>query len=256
MGDYEALKKICDDAEQLANDGVTSSDPNFKAWKTRADRFLIKHFGEDSYEFESFKKIHFSLAVYAIGTPEEAFIEVCSEGLRKAQAILTVYLDDFEDSTSDSSSTKEVPGDYSRVFVVHGHDGELKEKVARLIEKQGLRAVILNEQANAGLTIIEKLERESSAAGAVCLFTADDVGKGKTEQNELQKRPRQNVIFETGFFIGRLGREHVVVLSDSDIELPSDMQGIVYTGTSSWELSLLKELRNMGYPIDMNLCDL
>jgi predicted nucleotide-binding protein len=45
------------------------------------------------------------------------------------------------------------------VFVVHGHDGEARESVARLIEKQGLNAVVLHEQPNEGRTVIEKFER-------------------------------------------------------------------------------------------------
>ena len=47
---------------------------------------------------------------------------------------------------------------YEKVFIVHGHDGELKQAVARIIEKQGIEAIILSEQANKGRTIIEKFE--------------------------------------------------------------------------------------------------
>lgn len=42
------------------------------------------------------------------------------------------------------------------MFIVHGHDSELKEKVARRLEQQGIEAIILSEQANRGRTIIEK----------------------------------------------------------------------------------------------------
>jgi len=40
------------------------------------------------------------------------------------------------------------------VFIIHGHDEASKSQVARLIEKLGLTAVILHEQANKGRTII------------------------------------------------------------------------------------------------------
>ena len=117
-----------------------------------------------------------------------------------------------------------------------------------------MKAVILNEQSNHGQTIIEKLETEGSAAGAVCLFTADDEGKSRVEQS-AKPRARQNVVFETGYFIGRLGRENITILADKGIEIPSDLQGVVYTGTDNWEFSLLKELRSMGYSIDFNKMD-
>ena len=61
-------------------------------------------------------------------------------------------------------------------------NGELRERVARIIERQDLTAVVLNEQSNQGKTIIEKLEIEGDAAGAVCLFTADDEGRAQAER--------------------------------------------------------------------------
>ena len=62
-------------------------------------------------------------------------------------------------------------------------------------------------------------------------------------------------MFETGYFIGRLGRGNVAILANREVELPSDMQGIVYVNTDAWEFALLKELKKMGYSIDMNLLD-
>ena len=65
-------------------------------------------------------------------------------------------------------------------------------------------------------------------------------------------RARQNVIFEAGYFIGKLGREHTIIISDENIEIPTDLQGIVYTNSTDWKLSILKELRAIGYSIDYN----
>ncbi|MDK7723917.1 nucleotide-binding protein [Slackia exigua] len=252
MTDFEALQQLCNTADQLSNKYTSASSPDFKAWKTKADRLLIRRFGEDSYEFKSFNKISYSLSLFTTSTPDSAFVKACASGLRKAKAVLETYLDEFSDQEESASITN--IGDFSKVFIVHGHDGELRERVARIIERQGLKAVILNEQSNHGQTIIEKLETEGSAAGAVCLFTADDEGKSRVEQS-AKPRARQNVVFETGYFIGRLGRENITILVDKGIEIPSDLQGVVYTGTDNWEFSLLKELRSMGYSIDFNKMD-
>ncbi|MEL7433910.1 MAG: TIR domain-containing protein, partial [Chloroflexota bacterium] len=71
-------------------------------------------------------------------------------------------------------------------------------------------------------------------------------------------RARQNVILELGFFIGRLGRERVFVLHkrDDNFELPSDIFGVLYTpydgDAGGWQFQLVKELKNVGYDIDMN----
>ena len=141
-----------------------------------------------------------------------------------------------------------------KIFVVHGHDGELREAVARLVEKQGIQPVILHEQANQGDTIIEKFERNSGVGCAICLFTADDLGRAKDIQCE-NKRARQNVVFEAGYFIGKLGRNKVVFIADQEIEIPSDLQGVVYTNTNDWKFSVLKELKAIGYDIDYNKLD-
>ena len=83
------------------------------------------------------------------------------------------------------------------------------------------------------------------------MFTADDFGRSKKEDAD-QNRARQNVVFETGFFMGSLGRKRVIILADSGIEVPSDLSGVVYTSTANWQFELLKELNAMGYSIDLN----
>lgn len=157
-----------------------------------------------------------------------------------------------QQNTMNSNSPKST--DRSKVFIVHGHNGEMKEAVARLIEKQGIQAIILHEQANQGATIIEKFEKNSDVSGAVCLFTADDLGRAKAD-TEDKKRARQNVVFEAGYFIGKLGRENVILIADSGVEIPSDLQGVVYADSRNWRFSVLQELKAIGYSIDYNKLD-
>ena len=99
--------------------------------------------------------------------------------------------------------------DKQNVFIVHGHNNDILQSVARTVEKLGLKPVILHEQANAGRTIIEKFEGSSDVGFAVILLTDDDEGKTKTEI-DLKKRARQNVVLELGYFIAKLGRSHVL----------------------------------------------
>ena len=66
------------------------------------------------------------------------------------------------------------------------------------IEKIGLKPIILDQQANKGLTIIEKLENNTDVEMAVVLYTPCDEGKAQGNSN-YNKRARQNVVFEHGF---------------------------------------------------------
>jgi hypothetical protein len=78
--------------------------------------------------------------------------------------------------TTTASGAAESP-DRSKVFVVHGHDEGALQAVARFLEKIGLDAVVLREQADQGHTIIEKFEACASEVGfAVALLTPDDLG--------------------------------------------------------------------------------
>ena len=143
----------------------------------------------------------------------------------------------------------------NRVFVVHGHDEEAKESVARYVEKLGLEAVILHERPNRGRTVIEKFEDYSDAAYAIVLLTPDDVGAGAHDKESLRPRARQNVILELGFFIGWLGHERVCTLHKGSVELPSDISGVIWIPldpNGAWRVSLAKEMKAVGLQVDLN----
>ena len=143
----------------------------------------------------------------------------------------------------------------SEVFIVHGHDDGAKANVARFVEHLGIKPIILHEQPNRGLTIIEKIEKYSRNAGfAIVLLTPDDIGALNDNSNdESNTRARQNVVFELGYFMGKLGRERVCPLFKGEIEKPSDIDGIVYVpmdNADGWQLKLAKEMKQAGLPID------
>jgi hypothetical protein len=127
----------------------------------------------------------------------------------------------------------------TKVFIVHGHDGTPKAEIARFIEKLGLEAVILHERPNKGRTLITKFQEEAGTAGfAVVLMTPDDLGKAAAAA-DLNARARQNVVFELGFFIGKLGPERVAALVKGDVEKPSDFDGVVYRTSGAGEAKAL-----------------
>lgn len=256
MTDCEKLKSIIDEIDNLLNHRVRSSAPAFKSWYTKAERFLIRVYGEKSHEHQEFLDTSFTPMVFALtDETENVRLEIsrCSEGLRSCKAVFGVYLEEMaEESQVDSkTSISQRSLDVGKVFIVHGHDGALQQSVARIIEKQGIEAIILSEQANRGCTIIEKFENYADVGGAICLFTSDDLGRAKKDTDD-KPRARQNVVLETGYFMGKLGRDHVVLLADDGVEMPSDLSGVVYTNTGDWKIELLKELRAMGYTVDFN----
>ena len=141
------------------------------------------------------------------------------------------------------------------VFVIHGRNDGTKETVARFIERLGLNPIILHEQPNQGQTIIEKFERHAEVAFAIALLTPDDTGSLAGEEQSLKPRARQNVIFEFGYFMGKLGRQRVCALKEENVEIPSDYDGVLYISldaSGAWKMELAKELKNAGFEVDMN----
>jgi DNA-binding NarL/FixJ family response regulator len=143
-----------------------------------------------------------------------------------------------------------------RVFVAYGHDSGAKDEVVRLLKALELRPVVLSEKAEAGRTIIEKIENYSDVEFAVILLTPDDVGG--TDSTEIKPRARQNVIFELGYFFAKLGRKKVVALckdQDGELEMPSNYSGILYLpmdSTGGWKMRLAEEMAEANFEIDLN----
>lgn len=142
-----------------------------------------------------------------------------------------------------------------RVFVVHGHDEAAKEAAARFLSKLDLEPIILHEQPNQGRTIIEKFESHADVDFAVILLTPDDRGHPSESPEKARARARQNVVFELGYFVGRLGRSRVCALHKGNVEIPSDYDGVVYVSMDDpqgWRLLLAREIKAAGIDVDLN----
>ena len=126
-----------------------------------------------------------------------------------------------------AATRTQLPG----IFVVHGRNmAPVRDLQAYVQNVLGLgNPTILRDQQSGGATVIEKFEREAAAVGLVfVVITPDDVGNLANETTPSQ-RARQNVIFELGYFIGKLGRTsgRLILLSSGDVELPSDITGVI-----------------------------
>lgn len=247
MDSCAKLKKLIQTANELLDKRVTADLPEFKTWHASALRFLTNEFGEDSIEVTNFKKTRFQCALF----DDEQQRIWCSNGLKATIPTFEELLSDL-DEDDENTPQNDSKINNNKVFIVHGHNGELKYKTAELLRKLGIEPIILHDQPNSCRTIIEKIEDfGSEASAAIILFTPDDVGKAVSE-DEPKSRGRQNVVFEAGYFMGLLGRNNTILIkSDNSIELPGDLDGIVYSDSAN-EFMIAKELKSMGFDIDLN----
>jgi predicted nucleotide-binding protein len=136
-----------------------------------------------------------------------------------------------------------------KVFLVHGHDEAARNAVELTLIRLGLTPIILSQKPNAGRTIIEKFETHADVSAAVVILSGDDFGYSRAAGlNEAKLRARQNVIFEMGFFYGRLGRDKVIALLDPAMERPSDIEAIAFVPMSAgdWRAQLARDLVAAG----------
>jgi hypothetical protein len=122
-----------------------------------------------------------------------------------------------------------------KLFIVHGHDKEILFEAKDYFQNvlKFPTPVVLFQEPSLGRTVIEKFEDCSAGVdAAVVLLTADDFGGSKG--GDVSPRARQNVIFELGFFVGKFGRKsgRVLVLYKGNLEIPSDLAGVVYLDVS------------------------
>ena len=234
------LEKFVKEAQEFATKDITASDPNFVAWNNSLIRFAEKYYGVNSTTTQNFKKRSYSLSVYALGTPESSFINAYKRDMAITLKELEILLSEEDEVNEIKTSSNK--NDSKKVFIVHGRDDSKKYEISHFLREQGLEPIILHEQVNKGQTIIEKIESYGEVACAIILLTPDDEGRLKDSDDKLKTRARQNVIFEAGYFMGRLGRERTILLSGVEEQM-SDINGIVYLDINNYKYDLVKELK-------------
>jgi len=249
------LQRLLEQAEP-----VLAGAANLTVWRQDIEGVLSGYYGPQSIQLAQFKEIHFSLRFFHSGTPQSDFDNARRKGIATAEQFLRSRIQELEDDVADGSVQRSQPApgsvtDEHKIFLVHGHDHGAKERVARFLERLGLEAIILHEQPDEGRTIIEKFEHYADVRSAVVLLTADDVAYPKADATKQENRARQNVIFEMGYFVGKLGRKNTFVLLDKGVMKPSDFDGVLYIpmeDDSTWRLKIVGELKAAGMQVDAN----
>lgn len=256
MNEIELVQSLIDMVNQLP-------EPDFQklyAIRRRAEMIIHQVFGDSSRYLRNLADISFTPMSLSSNPNEEH--RMWLSGKSNMLSLFNTILEELElfGVTSEArKKTHQVEVKFSnRIFIVHGHDEAMKQAVARVLEKLGLEPIILHERASEGRTVIEKFTDYSDVAFAVVLLSPDDMAYSKDQSPENAKlRARQNVIFELGFFIGKLGRERVLILhqQDSNFEMPSNYAGVLYApydDSGGWQFDLIKELKACNYDVDAN----
>ena len=242
----ERLQKALDAIPELMQ--LEDYSAEFTTWQRNTEVALANTFGDKSRHIQDFTN---SISSYHLRSSLEPAASVLQSMIEEIEE----YREDEQQTSSSPVAQENERTKTNEVFVIHGRDEGTRAMVARFLEQLRLKPVILDEQSNQGLTIIEKFERHAQVGFAVALLTPDDAGSLQGDGSNLNPRARQNVIFELGFFIGKLGREGVCALTKGNVEIPSDYAGVGYIpldNSGAWKFQLVKELKAAGFEVDAN----
>jgi len=227
------------------------SDTDMIRCKDDVKSFIRNTMSKDSPWIERINSITWSTGVYYDGMLSIESVKSWENGQANLIGVLLSIKSEIELYSNVLNNKQGIKSE--KVFIVHGHNDEMKLAVARLISQLNLKPIILHEQPNKGRTIIEKFEKLSEDVSfAVVLLSADDV------MQDGKFRVRQNVILELGYFIAKLGRENVVALYDisTEVEIPSDITGVLYepydNSNGIWRFEVVQELKAAGFDVDAN----
>jgi predicted nucleotide-binding protein len=240
--------------------GFEYGGERFRAWEHTSKKFLQQYLPAETERQDKIITYGF-IDKKGMGSRDSLFMN--GFGKKIVAHLDSLTLDIKNDEYDFTPRHKDVPkvttqstpkAKSNKVFIVHGHDEAVKERTARFLDKIGYEAMILHELPSMGKTIIEKIEHYAQDTNfAIVLYTPDDKGEtaDTVDSGDSQFRARQNVIFEHGYLIGLLSRENVTAINIGAMELPSDINGMVYIG-NDWKIKVAHEMKHAGYNIDMN----
>jgi predicted nucleotide-binding protein len=200
-----------------------------------------------------------AMEITTAGNREDEFLRQKSSMLAAVQQAIKIVQDDAFGETKRPKSASSSGMLSNRVFIVHGHDHTTKTELEVFLQGLGIEPVVLHRQPDQGRTLIEKFEEHSDVGFAFVVLTPDDVAYTADQETSAdvdrkkEFRSRPNVIFEFGYFVGRLGRRRVCCLIKGDVTRPSDIDGLMYKqipeSIEAIGYAIIKELKAAGYTI-------
>lgn len=122
--------------------------------------------------------------------------------------------------------------------------GNTALQITSFLRSMGVKVRDWKTDFKSGGIILDEIEESArKSLGGIFLFTKDDdllVG------DEINAAPRDNVVFEAGYFMHAVGRERTLIIREKGAKMPADVGGAIYLdlrnkkNTASIETALRK----------------
>ena len=105
------------------------------------------------------------------------------------------------------------------------------QSIKRYLQSLGARVLDWQTDFIPGRTILEQIDQAAArSVGGIFLFTKDDDLADSGQSSPAV--PRDNVIFEAGYFVGLKGKRNVLIIRESGSKMPADLGGDIYASLS------------------------
>lgn len=253
IGLNELIKRLQNDVSNAyRTQGFSFGDERYEKWKNQVRKFLDENLPDEKLRFEKSIKFY-GLVSLPNETEEQDFWRNHGNRVKAYidSLLLDIQNDEYEAPDINKTKTKKESSvmNNKKIFIVHGRNEAIRDKVEAFVRRIGLEPVILCKEANRGQSILEKIISYSDVGFALVLYTGCDEGRLSGSEEVCKPRARQNVVFEHGYMIAHLSKDRVVALiEDNSIEIPGDYAGVVYISLSDsdWETQVKRELHAAG----------
>lgn len=257
------LKERIEKGKELLNIKITNelhideAKKEYRKWNDYNFEYLRRIFSTDEEATKYNRPLHYAFLLDSnLGRDIRDFFDDVKEKIHRIDSLVE-RIDLISLEITSEASPQNTIHITKKVFIVHGRDEVSKTNLEILLTEMGLEPIVLHRQADEGQTVIEKFEKHGSdVAYAFILLTPDEIAYLSNEdslpdnERKKEKRARPNVIFEFGYFVGKLTRNRVCCLYTGDVEIPSDLKGLVYkryhNSVEEVAYSIQKDLKVVG----------
>jgi len=131
------------------------------------------------------------------------------------------------------------PAAAKRAYVIGEINDPLRQQLAVFLEEVGVEEIPI-DRIHGEMIALESITDAEGAKYAFFVLNSEDL---------------TYAMFELGHFVGNLGKNHVMVLHMTDVEVPKNIPGVVVkpivVKLEEASLSIIKELRTAGYALSI-----
>lgn len=178
-----------------------------------------------------------SAPVKAAAAPEPAVVESQPQGTGATRTLKPPTR--TAPPSAEAAPVQPAPAVGKKAYVIGEINDSLRQQLAVFLEEVGVEEIPI-DRIRGEMIALESITGEEGAKYAFFVLNSEDL---------------TYAMFELGHFVGNLGKNHVMVLHMTDVEVPKNIPGVVIkpivVKLEEASMSIIKELKSAGYALSI-----